>query len=386
MTRQQIAWAIGCVLLLGGCTDGGASTRSGVTTPAPVAVEATENPCDVRSPSVPRMVAATPESEISRSSPLRSSALPRVLPPPDEIVAGATNLLTDPPGRVRMVAFWGNPGVQEPGLDTPVTFLGVDGAWRTLTVRDLGGESWYLSAGRETLSPDGSRWITNFDDRNVMVDLETGDVRDLSPARLSSAAWAQDSSSLALWSSTDSGITIFDKRGIQTDVVPVDVGKRQVFLLSDNRVTLAETVGGEVPSLRLVSTSFNGTTVRTQTCALPEGYRFRDIGVRAFDGRRVLLSALVDRRRFVYRFTLMDLATGEVIEDFEHRGDVPQIASRSASGLYLTDISGGPNAIYGIDPRNGDMTPLSRIYPYRDQAGYENHAASQFAPDLIFSR
>ncbi|MEP7736831.1 hypothetical protein ABKW28_04185 [Nocardioides sp. 31GB23] len=308
------------------------------------------------------------------------------MPPPDEIVAGATNLLDDPPGQVRMVAFWGNPGVQEPDVDTPVTFLGVDDRWRTLTVRDLGGETWYLNAGRGTLSPDGSRWVTNFDDRNVVVDLRTGNVRDLTPARMSGIAWAQDSSGVALWSPTDPGITIFDKRGRQTDRVPVDVGKRRVFLLPEGHLTLAESVEDEVPSVRLVTISSDGAALRTQTCALPQGYRSRDTGVRTFDGRRLLLSALVDQRRFVYRFTLLDMATGEVIEDFEHRGDVPQIANRSAPGVYPTDISGGPDAIYGIDPLTGDMTPLSRTYPYRDQGGYENHAASQFATDLMFTR
>lgn len=285
-----------------------------------------------------------------------------------------------------MVAFWGNPGVQEPGLDTPVTFLGVDGAWRTLTVRDLGGESWYLNAGRGTLSPDGTRWVTTFEDRNVMVDLESGDVRDLADSQMSSTAWAEDSSAVALWSMTDPGILIFDRSGQRTGEVPVDVVKRQVFLLPDEQVTLTESVGGDVPSIRLVTVGFDGVTARTQTCALPKGYRFRDTGVRAYNGRELLLSALVDRRRFAYRFTLLDLVTGEVIEDFEHRGAVPQIANRSAPGLYITDISGGPDAIYGIDPRSGDMAPLSRISPYRDQGGYENHAASQFAPDLVFRR
>jgi hypothetical protein len=310
-----------------------------------------------------------------------------VFPSAATITATATPLLDDPPGQVRMIAFWGEPGAHEPGVDTPVTFLGVDGRWRRLTVRDLGGDASYLSAGQHTLSPDGSRWVVASRGWNQMVDFRTGELVKLSRASHTySARWSPDSKTVALWSITSPGLEVFDRTGHRVASLSIDVKKRSMFVDNGGRVTIFEPLApGAEPSLNFTTYDLDGAPVVSKFCALPAGYPPRLTGVDGYDGRHLLIGALVDRRHGVYRYTMIDTESGTVVDDIRYAGWVPYVDERVEPGAYMAGITGGPDGIYGVDPSTGDMTRLSQIGVYRNQAGYENHAHDQFARDLIFN-
>ena len=108
-----------------------------------------------------------------------------------------------------------------------MTFLGTDGRWRKLTGQDLGASRGaFLPAGESpgpyALSPDGSRWIVVARGWNQLLDFETGSSVKLLPGQFSKfAAWAPDSTAVALWSITKPGVDVFDDSGRHLGHLPV---------------------------------------------------------------------------------------------------------------------------------------------------------------------
>jgi hypothetical protein len=96
------------------------------------------------------------------------------------------------------------------------------------------------------------------------------------------------------------------------------------------------------------------------------------------------ISAVVGPKRGVYRRSVIDVTTGTVTADLEFTGWVPDFDQWARPNVYLAGIEGKPKGIYAVDAETGEVTRLSRIGVYRDQEGYENHANSQFATDLVF--
>jgi hypothetical protein len=270
-------------------------------------------------------------------------------------------------------------------VDTPVTFLGVDGRWRQLTRRDLGDQRDYLSAGQDTLSPDGSRWVVDSRGWNQMFNFRTAEsVRLTQGAYTKSASWSPDSQVVALWTITEPGIEVFDRTGRRLAELSINVKKRSVFMPNDHRVTIFDpAVDRSAPRIRFTTYDLSGTVVRTTYCALPAGYPPRATAVDGYDGRRLWITALVDTKRWTYRYSVIDTTTGVVIHDIEHSGELPWIEQWVRPGLYVSGILGAPDGLYAVDPDTGVMTRFSVIDAY-DQAGYENHAHSQFARDLVF--
>lgn len=384
MFRGQRISAAGlcCLLLASACT--GDDSAESVPQPSASAGEPAAPPCgELKSDSGPIEVTRSAGS-IPHSKALRTSRSPRRFAAA-AITSNATPLLDDPPGRMRMIAFWGEPGAHEPTEDTPVTFLSVDGRWRQLTRRDLGDRMDYLSAGQDTLSPDGSRWVVDSGGWNVMFDFRTAESVKLTPGAFTkSASWSPGSQAVALWTITEPGIEIFDRTGRRLAMLSIDVRKRLVFMPNDHRVTIFEpAVDRSAPRIRFTTYDLKGMVVETTYCALPSGYPPRATGVDGYDGRRLWISALVDSKRWVYRYSVVDTSTGVVIHDIVHTGAVPWFEQWVRPGLYVSGIVGAPVGLYAVDPKTGVMARFSVLDMYV-QEGYENHAHSQFARDLVF--
>lgn len=98
-------------------------------------------------------------------------------------------------------------------------------------------------------------------------------------------------------------------------------------------------------------------------------------------GRAELAPALTDDGRAVYRYTVLDLETGNVASDVTHTGYVPYVNQLVHPGVYVAGIEGASDGLYAVDPSTGDMLRLTSVTPDADQEGYENHPNSQFATD-----
>ncbi len=295
-------------------------------------------------------------------------------------------MLDDPPGQVRMIAFWGEPGAHEPTQDTPVTFLGVDGRWRKLTKRDLGDDLGYLSSGQDTLSPDGSRWVVASRGWNRMVNFRTGELVKLTDLFTSYASWSPDSRAVALWSMTKPGLEVFDRAGRRIASLPISLKKRRVLMPNRRHITIFEPAAlRPAPRIRFTTYDLDGMPVGTAYCALPSGYPPRATGVDGYDGDRLWISAQLDSEQGLFRYSVIGTSAGTVVQDFQHAGYVPYIEQQVQPGVYVTTIGGGPDGIYAVDPDTGEMARISRIGLYPNQEGYENHANDQFARDLIFN-
>ena len=381
------------VALASGCTGdqpkasvGGGSEPEPSTTAEVVAVD----PCtDLEGDDGPVKVVETEWSDLPADSVLRDSTLPREFPSAATITASATPLLEDPPGRVSVLAFWGEPGAHEPDADTPTTFLGSDGRWRKLSVSDLGrGEIGWLSESSSSLSPDGSRWILSVGGRYQLVDFSTGDLIDLPSLHgIFAPSWSPDSGMVAFWDN-GSAVHVFDRSGRRVAELPIDVGKNSLVLASDNGgVTLARVSGPQPkPRVQLKTYDRNGDVVESLSCVLPSGYPVSRTGVDGYDGRNLWLSALVDRKRWEYRYAMIDVRTGTVVADIQHRGFSPWIDQWVSPGVYTGDFAGGSEGIYGVDPDSGEMVMLTQVEHYRYQGGYENHPYGDLATDLIIGR
>jgi len=381
------------VMLAGACTDGSKApprqdpdARSSDSSTEP-AQRPARIPCDtLKSDDGPVVVTHRRRVALPRSSALQHSKLPGVFPSAAVITAESTSLLDDPPGQVRMIAFWGEPGANEPTESTPITFLGIDGRWRKLTKSDLGDDLGYLSSGSDTLSPDGSRWVIESRGWNRVIDFGTGEFAKLSKGDfLKYARWSPDSRSVALWTIRQPGVEIFSRSGRRIAQLQINVGKRSAFMLDGRRLAVFDPVARRSPA-RLHYTIFDlsGHPVEHGSCVLPAGYPPRSTGVDGFDGRHLWISALISSDRQIYRYSSIDVSAGKVIYDTRYTGTAAYVEQVVQPGLYVTGIVGAPDGIYAMDPQTGDMIRVSRIRLYPKQQGYENHANDQFSRDLIF--
>lgn len=285
-----------------------------------------------------------------------------------------------------MIAFWGEPGAHEPTADTPLTFLGTDNRWRKVTGRDLGDRLGYLSAGQGDLSPDGSRWVFPSRGWNTMIDFSSARLVKLTRgSQAKSASWSPDSASVALWTITEPGIEIFDRAGRRIADLPINIKKRSVLMPDSAHITIFDPSDDRTKALlRFTTYDLDGKSVSSDSCELPDGYPPRATGVSAFDGKRLWISALVDSKNYTYRHSIIDTSTGRVTQDVEYTGTVPYFDQWVPPGVYMAGIVGAPDGIYAADADTGEVARLSRIGVYQDQEGYENHAGSQFATDLVF--
>lgn len=329
-------------------------------------------------------------AELPSDSVVRRSALPKRFPSAAEIRATATPLLDDLPGAVRMIAFWGEPGAHEPWVDTPVTFLGVDGRWRDLTRRELDGGIGWLAAG-DGPSPDGTRWVTDSRGKLAMLDLGTGRFTPLPAGQSAWTSWSPDSRLLAIWNPMRSGarrlrdrVAIVDRSGGRFAEVPVKVRNREVFISDDGRITTWRYSTKNTEFLRFRRFDIDGRHTGRLTCAIPAGFPPEHAWVERYDGRYLWLSGLVDRRRFVYRNTVIDTWEGTVVQDVEITGFDPHLTDWVEPGVFVSSIATGPSSLYAVDPETGVVAAISRIGLYPHQSGYENHAHSEFAADLVF--
>lgn len=321
----------------------------------------------------------------SKSGLWRDSELPHVFPSARKIRSSATPLLEDLPGRVRMIAFWGEPGAQEPWIDTPLTFLGADGRWRQLTQRELDGGTRWATARSGSLSPDGTRWIVESDRQLQLLDFGTGQIRNLSSDRSANVSWSPDSRFVALWSWVHAGVQIFNRAGRRVASPLIKITKsEQLFVGSDRRITifdLSEQTRSAVLRWRTLNT--RGHAGVAHTCTLSDSYS-SNLWPQGFDGTIAWIAAVENIGGRAYRNTLIDLSDGTIVQDYLSDG-TPYIDDVVRPGIFVTSIQGDSKAIYAVDPQLGALVPISRVWPYAHQSGYENHAYSEFAADLIFS-
>ena len=155
--------------------------------------------------------------------------------------------------------------------------------------------------------------------------------------------------------------------------------------MSDSQsVAVIDVTGtGGRPTLEVTTYGLAGDQLETFTCAVPSGYPKAAISVAGYDGEHVWLSALVDQKREIYRNSVIDVTTGEVTQDIEHRGVVPFSTSRSPSG-HSSPASGRVAQPLRSRPGHGRHGGHQSNRPYADQSGYSNHASSQYATDLVF--
>lgn len=220
------------------------------------------------------------------------------------------------------------------------------------------------------------------------MDFRTGELVKLTRGPFGASgytAWSPDSRAVALWRPTEPGIEVFDRSGRRLAELPIHVKKRSVVMSSSSRVTVFDhPAGRDKPRVRFTTYDLKGARVATTYCALPSGYPPRATAVDDYDGDRLWIHALVDSKRYVYRHSIIDTSSGSVIEDIQHSGTVPYIDQWVRPGVYLAGVSGAPDGVYAVDSDTAEMVRLSQLELHRDQEGYENHANSQFARDLVF--
>ncbi len=115
---------------------------------------------------------------------------------------------------------------------------------------------------------------------------------------------------------TEPGLEVFDRAGRRIADLPIKVKKRLVFMPNSRHVTIFDApVERPEPRIRFTTYDLDGTAVETASCALPSGYPQRDMGVDGYDGRRLWISALLDSKHGVTRYSIIDTAIGTVIQD-----------------------------------------------------------------------
>jgi hypothetical protein len=171
MTRQCARLVVVAALLLGsGCTAKGRPSDAAAPSGTPPASPA---PAPSRPPPWP--LADVRVDRIAGELPLQDSLLPATFPPDDSVLP---DLLTDPPGRARL-AYHPRESFDDRGgwVTERVLFLGLDGAWRSLEMVDLGlPESTHPGVdtyGAGELSPDGRTWAAPTVAGIVLLDLST---------------------------------------------------------------------------------------------------------------------------------------------------------------------------------------------------------------------
>lgn len=241
--------------------------------------------------------------------------------------------------------------------------------------------TWYLSAGQRTLAPDGSRWIIAVGGSTKLLNFRTGEVVDLGLPGGFQTAWSPDSSVLGIWNPHQAGVLLFDGTGRLITEEPVDVGKRRVSLDNDARVTVFEP--NRASAIAFTTYGANGGWAEARTCAIPTDYPDGQASVH-LDGHHLRVEGLIDKGKAVYRFTVIDLETGNVVSDMTHTGYVPYVNQLVWPGIYMAGIEGASDGVYAADPSTGDMLRLTSLAPFTGQEGYENQPNSQFATDLVF--
>jgi len=179
---------------LGACTDGGSRPRPDPLSRAPTTIPDRPEPVewqldDARVDRVPRGPQRA-VTTLTRSFPADDATLP--------------DLSSDPPGRAVLAYhprewFEGTSG----WASERVFLLGVDGRWRSLELKELGlpesawpGPDTY---GAGDLSPDGRVWAGPTNDGVIVIDLDTGQSRQVAipgSKHPSYAAWRADGSRL----------------------------------------------------------------------------------------------------------------------------------------------------------------------------------------------
>lgn len=287
-----------------------------------------------------------------------------------------------------MIVFWGEPGAHEPLNTTPLMFLGVDGRWRSLTASDLGVQlsTDYLQNRGGALSPDGSRWVTHARGWNQLVDFKTGKMRRLLTSRFAwSSQWSSNSKYLVLSDIAKTGIHLFDRSGKRLATLSVTPRKKTVQITDDGEVVVFDRITKQTgPRLSYTIYDHDANAIDEHRCLLPDGFP-TGTGVDLFDGRRLWITALVDKQKSIYRHALIDLTTRTVLHNVDWGGsEFIWFPGPAGTSTYLSSVNGGARGIFGIDAEAGIATRLTRITPYERQEGYENHANSEFARDLIF--
>lgn len=314
---------------------------------------------------------------------LASSGLPRTMPAPAEILRLATPLLEDLPGRVRMIVFWGEPdGVLD--TESQVTLLGVDGRWRSLSLRDLGEDRpRFLKPGPGSLAPDGSRWVVVTNSGNHLLDLGTGGLtRIAGPRRRMFTSWAPDSSAVALHDLRQADVLVVDRAGALRATVPLAPGRRVVHLPDGEHVTLVDAASPRTAGrLRLATYDLDGDLTSEIRCAVPSGSVLASIGVTGFDGERINLVGRVagDAAR---RYSVVEAATGAVISDVVVNAPT-YVEQWVGQGFYVSPITGASRTLDIVEPSTGTITTVSHIDPYVGLSGHDNLPASVYAADLV---
>lgn len=175
MMRRASLLIVAALLGASGCTDSGqvdtTTPPSGPSSPGPAEGAATSSPpwpiADARVDRVPDVLTR------------RGSNLPPAFPADNSVFP---DLLADPPVRARMVYHPRESFDDRGDWETEqLFFLGVDDAWRSLDMRDLGlpetthpGVDTY---GAGALSPDGRTWVAPTEAGVVLLDLDTARFR-----------------------------------------------------------------------------------------------------------------------------------------------------------------------------------------------------------------
>lgn len=178
-------------------------------------------------------------------------------------------------------------------------------------------------------------------------------------------------------------LLVFDRSGRRLATLSIDVGKRQVIMPNRRQITIfGRTTSRQKPRIGFTTYNLDGSIAGKTNCAVPSGYPARAMWPFGFDGRLLRIGGLINEKRAVYRDSFIDTHAGTVIHDIEH-GLHPYFDEWVQPGLYINGIAGGPDGIYAVDPDTGKAVRLTQLSLY-DQEGYENHANSQFATDLVF--
>jgi len=167
--RARTSLVVALLVAVAGCT--------GSDDPAPAPPDSRHTPTATSSPT-DSPAWSLDDARVDRvppDPPTVHSKLPAAFPPDDAVLP---DLLTDPPGQARLT-YHPRETVDDIGgwITERVFFLGIDGAWRSLEMVDLGlpesshpGVDTYGAGG---LSPDGTRWATQTNDGIVLLDLRT---------------------------------------------------------------------------------------------------------------------------------------------------------------------------------------------------------------------